>query len=381
MTNKVKLTSRIKGWASSVRGKLSRCVSTVKNKGTAVARVMKPKFPEWVRNHYRLGYPTAACGLMSSDSVILSDYDGSDPCVDWKDFIAGIRNKASEHNKVFNIYYNTGVLDANLIVEFMSVVVYCGIPFILSSPARLAGTNELDAQFDTMGGSLISRIANKNCDIITSAGFVGMDIVPERYAYDFYKNNTLLESVDLDAGVLRLEANAGRIVPVGHLYTPGGDMFDIFSLNAAQSKMIRRMKDFSQNPLDEMNIPEGMQEIVMLGGDPDIVNIGSFTTVTGVMYEVWVPNEARNYWLGRKILEEDWLPVNSFNLDFDDMIESYAMMYSVLMDLDKQADSDGESDEEDDEAEEVDVSSGLYVLEDQNDYNRTEPMVFPDLPF
>lgn len=378
--NKVKLATRVKGWFSSLKGKLARGAGYAGGKCKAAAKVMQPKFPRWVRDNYRPGYPTAACGLMSTESILLYDYDGTDPVVEWKELVAGLKNNKDDHNKVFNIYYNTGVLDANLMVEFMSVVVYCGIPFILSSPARLAGSNERDAKFDTMGGSLVSRIANKNCDIITSAGFISPEVVPERYAYDFYKNNTLMESQELDASVLRIEANSGSIVPVGHLYTPGGDLYDIFSLNSAQSKMIRRMKDFSQNPLDEMNIPEGLQEVVMLGGDPDIVTIGSFTTSNGIMYEVWVPNEARNYWLGQKILAEGWLPVNSFNLDFDDMIESYAMLYKVLLDMDTEADAEIEEDSGE-EVDEVDVSGGLYVLDDQNDYNRTEPIVFPDLPY
>jgi hypothetical protein len=184
-----------------------------------------------------------------------------------------------------------------------------------------------------------------------------------------------MESMELNASVLRMEVNSGRIAPVGHLYTPGGDLYEIFSLNSTQSKIIRRLKDFSTNPVDERSIPEGMQEIVLLGGDPDIVQLGDFVNNQGCLYSVWVPNEPRNYWLGNKILEEEWLPVNSFNIKYDDMIESYAMLYSELAELDNRADVDSGEEQSD----ELDSPSGLYVL-DEEDYDNTEPIIFRNLP-
>lgn len=375
MNNPFRKLGGIKAKVARVVGKLASGIDKVRQAGGRAADKAKPRFPSWVKSHFNATNPMVGCGLSSVDAVIISDYDGTDPTQCLRDFIVEVRNDSAEHNKVFNIYFNTGVLDANLEVEFLSVFVYCGIPFILSSQARLAGTTVDDADFDEFGGTLVSRISRQNCDTISSAGFVSVDVSPERYAYDFYTHNTLMESMELDASVLRMEVNSGRIAPVGHLYTPGGDLYEIFSLNSTQSKMIRRLKDFSTNPVDERSIPEGMQEIVLLGGDPDIVQLGDFVNNQGCLYSVWVPNEPRNYWLGNKILEEEWLPVNSFDIKYDDMIESYAMLYSELADLDNRADVDNGEEQSD----ELDSPSGLYVLDEQ-DYDSTEPIIFQNLP-
>ena len=375
MNNPFRKLVGIKDAVTRVAGKLAARIGKLAQTGRRVADKAKPKFPAWVKANYNAANPMLGCGLSSVDAVILSDYDGSDPSQELRDFIVGVRNDSAEHNKVFNVYYNTGVLDANLEVEFLSVFVYCGIPFILSSQARLAGTTAEDAAFDEFGGTLVSRISRQNCDIISSAGFVSVDVSPERYAYEFYTHNTLMESMELNASVLRMEVNSGRIAPVGHLYTPGGNLYEIFSLNSTQSKIIRRLKDFSTNPVDERSIPEGMQEIVLLGGDPDIVQLGDFVNNQGCLYSVWVPNEPRNYWLGNKILEEGWLPSNAFDIKYDDMIESYAMLYTELADLDGRIDGEGTEEQSD----ELDTPSGLYVLDDQ-DYDSTEPIIFRNLP-
>ena len=57
------------------------------------------------------------------------------------------------------------------------------------------------------------------------------------------------------------------------------------------SKTLRPYRDFTK---EEDPFPEG-NEVILVGGDPDIVRVGSQATPNGFMFDVWIPNDARYY--------------------------------------------------------------------------------------
>jgi hypothetical protein len=98
------------------------------------------------------------------------------------------------------------------------------------------------------------------------------------------------------------------------------------------SKTLRPYRDFTK---EEDPFPEG-NEAILVGGDPDIVRVGSQATPNGFMFDVWIPNDARYYNTAVATVAEQRLPLANVDVDDDEFLESYAYLLKMLRELDEE---------------------------------------------
>lgn len=288
-------------------------------------------------------------------NVIISDIDGTDTIDAFMKEVVHFRETPSEHYKPINIFFNTGVV-GDLMTERVVLYVYAGIPFILSSAERIYGSDEYDPLTDANGGVFISRMASKNCMKAYSLGFVSKNVSTERYAYKYVKENSLFLDENIDSHIVGNAITDGVMKSCGSLFKPGGYLYDVYSADAPTSKMIRKYKDFSHNPVDELNTPENTKEIVLFGGYPEIVKLGVLSSRHGYIYDVWIPNDVNYYAIAKEIFDNHYLPIDIFEFDSNDLYESYALLCKSLSELAKEYNKvengeDEDSDDGDDESE------------------------------
>lgn len=287
--------------------------------------------------------------LLPTVNVLLSDIDGADIVTEFMNEVVYFREHPEEHYKPINVYINTGVL-GDLMTERVVIYVYAGIPFILSTAERITGSDEYDAKIDDLGGSFITRMATKDCRNAYSLGFVSKNVSVEKYAMRYMKANSLLTDHNIDATSVGISISNGVLKSHGSLFKPGRYLYDIYVADTAMSKMIRSYKDFTANPVDEMNVPTNTKEILLYGGYPEIVNLGMLSTEFGYVYDVWIPNDYEYYFMAKDLFDQRIFPTDIFTTDQEDLIESYSILCKEVHELDKANDEEeGESDDDDDE--------------------------------
>lgn len=292
-------------------------------------------------------------------SVFMSDYDGADMIEDFKKLVVDLRTDESEHYKPVHVYVNTGVI-GDMKTERYTIYVYNGIPFILSTNERIAGSDAYDAVFDDLGGTFIASVAMKDCSTAYSLGFVPKNVNVGKFATKYIQKNPLIEDTDVSSKLFGIAISNGTVKSSGNMFVPGKYSYDVFSVDSTISKSIRTYKDFSENPIDETKVPTNMKEVVLYGGYPEIIRIGMLVTDLGYVYDVWIPNDYEYYERAKMYLDERWIPTDIFETESDDMVESYSLFYKYLNDLEE---------------------SIAKAEDDESDYDDAPPsMELPELP-
>ena len=139
-----------------------------------------------------------------------------------------------------------------------------------------------------------------------------------------------------------------EILSNGVVDEPGGRRFDVYTIDGTTSSVIRPNKDFSGDPLVESGLNKDDREVILVGGNPDIVPIGSLCTHFGTLFRVWVPNDAAVLSIAKDELDDEHLPEDIFRLDEDNIADAYAPFYTEAkkLDDDEKRIEDGEEPEE-----------------------------------
>jgi len=285
--------------------------------------------------------------LDSNYMVFLSDLDGSDMKSEFKDFVdvaigeTVIDGKKTYDKKYWNrpikIFCTSGVLGMYAWCEYAILFILEGVPFILSSRVRLEGIDEFDPTFKTSEHATLSSLMAENCKKVVSLGFIDPSSDVRSYVSDYMQKNPAIPSHDIGFDLAKSMAANESMRYYGAIYRPGGYLYDIYTADRTVSRAIRPNKEYRDDPLNEVdNLPNGM-EVLLIGGEPDIVPIGTLVNKAGFLFDVWVPNHRQYYKMAMKYLYTGCVPNDIFYFDDDDLIENYAILIKSMRTLDEEA--------------------------------------------
>lgn len=322
----------------------------------------------------------SACGgyvesglVRVSDSdmfVYLSDIDGTDLLEQFKQYVQELLKKYPDSSPPVKVFTATGVLGMYARVEMTYVMVYGGIPYIFPVHRSISGIDEHDADFDDSMNQVVTRMCNSDSNHVVSLGYVDDTVNVNDYVLDWSKKSPLLDAVDIDPNLVKMAIHEGKMSPIGSLYLPGRYMYDIYVIDKVLGKAIRPYRDYT---VADSNIPESGNEVILVGGDPDIVLAGMQPSPDGFVYEAWVPNSVRYYGRAVNAVRRNLLPLGQFVVDDEEYLECYAMLLKMLRDLDEEVNGSSQETDAPDMMNESDVR-------DENDDDAEVPVLL-ELPF
>ena len=262
----------------------------------------------------------------------ISDIDGEDLATDVKAYIADLKKRYPDNSPPVKLFTASGVLGMYARTELCFVMIYGGVPYILPVHVEFEGIDENDAKFEDGANRVIKLLSTQGCNNVVSLGFVSKQVNVNEFVLDYAKHSPLFNTTEIDHNLVSMSIQSGTISSLGSLYLPGGYLYDIYVLDRLMSKTLRPYRDFTK---EEDPFPEG-NEVILVGGDPDIVRVGSQATQTGFMFDVWIPNDARYYNTAVATVAEQRLPLANVEVDDDEFLESYAYLLKMLRELDEE---------------------------------------------
>lgn len=266
-------------------------------------------------------------------AAYLSDVDGTDIVADFKAYVADLKNKYPDSSPPVKVFCTSGVIGMYARTDMLYVMVYGGIPYILPVHRSLSGIDENDAEFNDSVNRMVASLSGSDSNHVISLGVVDNTVNVQEFVLNYARKSPLLESADIDPNLVDMAIKNGTIVSLGSLYLPGGYLYDIYSIEPVLTRTFRPYRDYTQKP-DE--VPSG-REVILVGGEPEIVYVGSQVSPNGFIYDVWVPNDARYYARAKVVVESGGLPMGTLFVDDDEYIEAYAILMKILKDLDEEA--------------------------------------------
>lgn len=380
--------SRVKATISKVAGLPGRFKSflvigwKLSRTGRTVEKVTNFLSKNWAAGR---SLTTLEHGFTTVDSkytIFLSDLEGSDMKTEFKAFVdlaigaKKVDGKLTYDKKYWNcpikIFCNSGVLGMYARCEYSILFVLDGVPFILSSRVRLEGTDEYDPAFKTADHTTLSGLLSENSNKVVSLGFVDPNTDVTKYVSDFMQKNPAMPSPDIGVDLAKSFAANNSMKYYGAIYRPGGYLYDIYTADRTVSRSIRPNKEFRDDPLNEVDkLPNGM-EVLLIGGEPDVVPIGTLANNAGFLFDVWVPNHKKYYKLAMDFLATGCVPNDIFYFDEDDLIESYAILMKAMQVLDEEATGPVEEDE--------DEEATVPIITDESVDDSDEAPVLIELP-
>ena len=213
------------------------------------------------------------------------------------------------------------------------------------------------------------------------SGSVDVDSMPENMKawleeyvsqIEYMQKNPAIPSQDISFDLTKSFAANNAMRYWGAIYRPGGYMYDIYTANRTVSRSIRPNKEFGNDPLNEIDkLPDGM-EVLLMGGEPDVVPVGTLANPVGMLFDVWVPNHKRYYKSAMTLLSSGCVPNDIFYFDEDDLIENYAILMKAMHVLDEEANGP----EEDESAE----TTAVPIITDESLDDNDEAPVLIELP-
>lgn len=344
-----------------IRSRLKKIPTAIKMAGQKVVQSVK-KSADWLSRGYIVtkvrnvadtvgqtfaqsthgGYLSTGM-VRSSDTelaVYLSDVDGTDLSEEVKTYIAELKKHYPDMSPPVKMFTASGIIGMYARTEMMYVMVYGGIPYIMPVHRVLDGLDENDARFETATNRIVATLGNKDSNHVISLGFVESNVNVNEYVLDYAKKSPMFDSADIDANLVKMAIKNGTISSMGSLYLPGGYLYDIYAIDPVLSRTLRPYRDFTQA---QAELPQG-REVILLGGDPEIVYVGAQYSQSGFLYDIWVPNDARYYNRAKKAVADGILPLGQLVVDDDEYLESYAILIKILRELDEEV--NGPADEE-----------------------------------
>lgn len=364
--------------ASKISGSLANFAENLKIgwKLSWTGRTVK-KMCDYVATGWESGRKlnTIERGLTTLDSVysvFMSDLDGSDNTEEYKDFVDAAIGDKKYWNRPIKIFSASGVLGMYARCEYSVLLVLDGVPFILSSRVKLEGTDEYDPQFKAGEHTTLASLLSANSKNVVSLGFIDPNSDVTKYVSEYMQKNPAIPSHDISFDLTKSFAANNSMKYWGAIYRPGGYLYDIYTADRTVSRSIRPNKEFGNDPLNEIDkLPDGM-EVLLMGGEPDVVPVGTLANPVGMLFDVWVPNHRRYYKSAMSILSDGCVPNDIFYFDDDDLIENYAILMKAMHVLDEEANGP----EEDEPTE----TTAVPIITDESLDDNDEAPVLIELP-
>lgn len=355
------LGALVSGWKRSLTGRTVRKIADYISDGWNSGRKLTT---------IERGYTT----VDSLYSIFLSDLEGTSMTDEFKAFIESCIIDKKYWYAPIKVFSCSGVLGMYARCEYSVVLILDGVPFIMSSRVKLEGTDEYDPEFLTSDNSVMAALMSENSNKVVSAGFIDPSSDVTKYVSEYIQKNPAIPSVDISFDLAKSFAKNDKMKYWGAIYKPGGYMYDIYSIDRTVSRAIRPNKEFGNDPLNEVDrLPEGM-EVLLIGGEPDIVPLGTMANKNGMLFDVWIPNQRRYYKFAMSILGAGYIPNDIFVFDEDDMVENYAILMKALHVLDEEA--NGPEDDEDESSE----LAAVPMITDESLNDDDEVPVLIELP-
>lgn len=297
------------------------------------------------------GYENGLASICSRFAVVQSNYDGAD-CVeelsDEFDKMADDPDCAGRPVPVYSMRGTVGSVEVDLVYMFM----LGGVPLILDPGIVVRGTGDGNVEEVQASGRFITEMFTHNNTSVFSIGYVDDPCDAYAYAVDFTSRSVPMPDTGISADLVNsyLATHPDTMTHVGTIQRMGGTIFDVYAIDATESAMFRPDKDFMGGEPDVEDDKEnrGRIEVLLCGGNPEIVCVGSLCGADGWMFRVWVPNEAGYVDCAMHMLEQDDIPREALYVDSDELAQAY-MMYDEKLTHDQMV-QDGEdgAEEEDD---------------------------------
>lgn len=292
---------------------------------------------------YRLGLTN----VFPEYNIFLTDIDGADIMTEFMDEVTAIRNDRSKWYRPYSFYVATGMIGF-VSAEVIVVYVAAGMPFIFTSTISVEGTDEYDGHIETAGEKLIGRLFDKDNSMIYSLGYVDSHTNVLRTAKSMLEKETLFadETIDPKLGNTLIQNNNLR--ENGVLMSPGKYRYSVYALPPEISSAMRPDKDFMMSPTGDFGGKPGMKEIVLCGGNPEIMPIGMFCNLGGNTFNVWIPNDINYYQRAVEYFNSDRLPRDVIDFELDNLLDAYALFCVYANKLDETNNLNDEEDDDED---------------------------------
>lgn len=297
-----------------------------------------------------LAYINGLSAVAPPFAVIHSDYDGGDCCDELMAEFDKMSDEPACQGRSVPAYSVRGTLGA-ITVDLIYFYMFGGVPFILDPGVIAVTDGERGAVMVNRSGQFISELFSRNNGEVFSIGYVDDPCEAYSYAVEFTRRTVPTKDTGIDADLVNsyIAANPDSMMHVGTIQNPGGTIFDVYAISSTESAMFRPDKDFMGGEPDVEDDKEGSGgriEVILCGGNPDIVCIGSICSAEGWMFSVWVPNEKGFVDCGKHMLEQGDVPLDAICFDEDDLEQAYHM-YEEKLRYDE-SEAEGEEDEETD---------------------------------
>lgn len=322
-----------------------------------------------------LSYMNGYSSVHPPFAVVQCNYDGADPVEELKDELDKMSDEPECQGRPVPIYYVSGTLGA-ISTEVIYMYMFGGVPLILDPGIVVEGSGTDDAMMVNRSGRFVTEMFMHGNDHVFSIGYVDDPCDAYSYAVEYTRRQVPTKDTSLDADMVNsyLSANPYSMTHVGTIQRPGGTMFEVYAIGSTESAMFRPDKDFMGGEPDVENDRDGVRgriEVLLCGGDPDIVCIGAICGLDGWLFNVWVPNEAEYIDCGTKMLAQNDIPHDVLYIDEDELAQAYLMYDEKLRHDEMEAEG---IDTEEDETDVPNFDYEEYYSEEFEDRNKPEPV-------
>lgn len=276
-----------------------------------------------------LAYMNGFSSVHPPYAVVQSDYDGADVVEEMMEELDRMSDEPECQGRPVPIYFVGGSIGA-ITTEVLYMYMFGGVPFILDPGIAVEGSGTEDAVMVNRSGKFITEMFMRDNGHVFSIGYVDDPCDAYSYAVEYTRRNVPSKDSGIDETLVNnyLTANPYSMTHVGTIQKPGGTVFDVYAIGATESAMFRPDKDFIGGEPDVENDKDGVGgriEVLLCGGNPDIVCIGSICSIDGWMFNVWVPNEAGYIDCGSHMLTQGDIPRDVLFVDEDEIAQAYLM--------------------------------------------------------
>lgn len=281
-----------------------------------------------------LAYMNGYSSVHPPYAVVQADYDGADVVDELKETLDEMSDDPECAGRPVPIYTVGGSFGA-ITTELLYLYMLGGVPFILEPGIVVEGSGTDDARMVNRAGRFISGMYMKDNNYVYSIGYVDDPCEAYAYAVEFTSRQVPSKDTGIDPGLVNsyIAANPYAMTHVGSIQKMGGTLFDVYAISATESAMFRPDKDFMGGEPDVENDRDGISgriEVILCGGNPDIVCIGTICSIDGWMFNVWVPNEAGYVECGKWMLDQGDIPRDVLFVDEDELSQAYIMYEEKL---------------------------------------------------
>lgn len=274
--------------------------------------------------------------IMMSDFYVHEDENTSSTMVEnFAEQLDVLYDSGEADNKIvpFFIVQGGGEGNPEYSLEPLYFTVINKVPLIFSTAFRLYGTSLENIDSDGGGGSLITEMLSYNNAHVYHLGVIdSLDYVDE--ALQQATAGNLLESNQLDAGMLNTLLIQNEIEPLRELELPNGGYVEVYALTGAEMDSLQRDKNYNnganQTIVDYDNSNQDIY-LVGIGGNASIREIAVKCGSDGFMYSVWTNNSPKFVKKAIQIIED--FPVEAIENDLTDMTN--ALGEHIIMHLRK----------------------------------------------